>query len=427
MLPFAILLAVVAVLTVEGPLAGAWIDAALRGPVAVGGLVLLAGLAVAGATLIAGHIRGAETKEELALWIRRYDRLQTLHFALWSGYVALLVLGGWTSLVREGWGLGGVPVVDDLVILLPILAPPLLAWAAWHEVELALETRLGPLGRSLPRTRLGYVLEQVRGPIAIALGPLLVLVVTYDAARWWLGDTLMQSYGGLIGAPVVLAAAVALPAWVGQLWDLSPLPPGRLRTRLAERAERMRTPISEIYLWRAEAGVANAAVLGFFPWQRHVLLSEELLARLSDAEVEAVFAHELAHLARGHLWLRLAAVSVPLAIVMAAGQVLTPWLGDGWAALLLPIAALAGAVAATGWTSWWVEFDADDAACRTEDGQPDAARAADLHRALTTLVPNARQRAGGSWLHPSLDARLAALAQLAASAPAPSVEACSSL
>src|SRR5262249_17869653 len=45
----------------------------------------------------------------------------------------------------------------------------------------------------------------------------------------------------------------------------------------------------------------NAAVMGIFPGTRFVLLSDALLAGMSDREIEAVFGHEAGHVRHRHI------------------------------------------------------------------------------------------------------------------------------
>ena len=50
--------------------------------------------------------------------------------------------------------------------------------------------------------------------------------------------------------------------------------------------------------------MANAAVIGLLPGWRYVLLSDRLIETMTDAEIEAVFAHELGHIVHNHMaWL----------------------------------------------------------------------------------------------------------------------------
>ena len=58
---------------------------------------------------------------------------------------------------------------------------------------------------------------------------------------------------------------------------------------------------SQILVWNTDHHVGNAAVMGVLPWLRYVLLSDVLLERMNDQEIEAVFAHELGHVVHRHM------------------------------------------------------------------------------------------------------------------------------
>jgi hypothetical protein len=57
----------------------------------------------------------------------------------------------------------------------------------------------------------------------------------------------------------------------------------------------------------------NGAVIGITPWLRYIVLTDALLESLDEAEVEAVAAHEVAHVRKRHmLWLALAVIGAAL-------------------------------------------------------------------------------------------------------------------
>ena len=54
-------------------------------------------------------------------------------------------------------------------------------------------------------------------------------------------------------------------------------------------------------LWGTHGGVVNAAVLGIVPRMRYILLTDGLIEQLPAEQVEAVMAHEVAHVRRHHM------------------------------------------------------------------------------------------------------------------------------
>jgi hypothetical protein len=57
----------------------------------------------------------------------------------------------------------------------------------------------------------------------------------------------------------------------------------------------------DILLWRTQNNMGNAAVMGVLPRVRYVLLSDLLLERMDDEQIEAVFAHEVGHVIHRHM------------------------------------------------------------------------------------------------------------------------------
>src|SRR5205823_8853048 len=144
--------------------------------------------------------------------------------------------------------------------------------------------------------------------------------------------------------------------------------------------------------------LANAAVVGLWGPLRYMLLSDALVTRLSASEIAAVARHEVAHLRRWHLPLRLALLVLPLACWWAIKahwphvdshvNSLVPWLDLSAAAsmpILVAVAMLLYALLVVGSYSRLLEHDADLDACLTDDGQFDRDAADDFCRALMTL------------------------------------------
>src|SRR3954470_14324940 len=69
------------------------------------------------------------------------SRLETIVIGLWLATVALILLvGQWPRIVRSNWALAELPLVDEIAILLPVIAPLVLIWAAMYRFQGAAET-----------------------------------------------------------------------------------------------------------------------------------------------------------------------------------------------------------------------------------------------------------------------------------------------
>lgn len=105
------------------------------------------------------------------------------------------------------------------------------------------------------------------------------------------------------GAQAVSFVLVFLfsPEVLRRVLQTEPLPAGTLRKRLEAMCERTGMRCRQILLWRTQETMGNAAVMGFVPQVRYVLLSDLLLESMTDEQVEAVFAHEIGHVVHRHM------------------------------------------------------------------------------------------------------------------------------
>jgi STE24 endopeptidase len=82
----------------------------------------------------------------------------------------------------------------------------------------------------------------------------------------------------------------------------------------------------DILLWRTQNHMGNAAVMGILPPVRYILLSDLLLERMDDEQIEAVFAHEVGHVMHRHMaWYVVVIMIFTLALV-SVEQVMPPTL-----------------------------------------------------------------------------------------------------
>jgi Zn-dependent protease with chaperone function len=237
-----------------------------------------------------------------------------------------------------------------------------------------------------------------------------------DALSLWLPDweeTAVAWWGYLVPLVVI---TVAFPWLLSRIWKTAPLPDSALRQRLLALTRQLGIRCRDFRVWQTNNQVLNAAVAGLFPAARFVFVTDGLLTYLRDDELEAIVAHELGHVRRHHLWLRLALVGLPLWIVAHVQawspewvRVMADWratlISDPPVVMHLAVAGFVCAVAAIalGHYSRLLEHDAD--LCVWEMGYG-AAFVTAIDR-LSFLCHDRRHRA--TWLHPSTAARVALL------------------
>ncbi len=211
---------------------------------------------------------------------------------------------------------GDLVLVDELILLAPTLAMLVAGWAMYYPIERRVREAaiIGRLDTGRPiyplLTRGQYVVSQVRHQMALILVPLLLiltwaqLVQRYLPADWRILGHDPEPVLLIAGAGTVFLLA---PLIIRHVWDTAPLPAGELRDRLLAMCARHRVGVRELLLWRTFGGMINAAVMGLVPRLRYILLTDALLEMVRREQVEAVMAHELAHVRRHHMFWLLAA------------------------------------------------------------------------------------------------------------------------
>ncbi len=402
------------------------------GPVAHGALRhALAMCPMAAAPLFAAAISlGAcravrQDTQRAASRLQWFGCLRRVHTALWLATgVGVAYWLDWANLVRFNWRLGNVILLDDLLILVPALLPLVLSWAAFYEVDRARQRPDGESAAAYP-SRVRYLSLHARHYLGLMLAPVLVVLAANDLARWVAPDAGQAELACWVFVPLLVLTLVLFPLLLRAVWHTRPLPEGRLRDRLVKIARKGGVGFRDILVWKTDRFVTNAAVAGLVAPLRYVFISDGLIDRLSDDQIEAVFAHEIGHLRHRHLWLRLAAVAAPLAAWFAV-QNAFPAMGDVIAYPLIAVGIpptiassvllLCGMALAIGVVlarySRLQEHQADlwaAGALRDEDpnGRPESPGVTQMVAALEKLaqiVPGSDRRNG--WFHPSIARRV---------------------
>ena len=240
------------------------------------------------------------------------DRLTTTHhvilwmLAIWL--IVTMVCTQWAPLVRRIWWLSRIPLAADMVILGPFFASAAVAWMILYAAEIRLrqEARVLEGGtEEVPEASLGpYLLDKFRHQVLIVAAPMSVIVLMKFFTNMlkpelhrrhidWIADSILgcTSFVVLLFSPVILRFA----------WSTTPLPDGPLRERFVAICRRIGLKYREILLWRTHGMAVNAAVMGFVPQIRYILVSDALLSTMGDDEIEAVFSHEAGHVRHWHL------------------------------------------------------------------------------------------------------------------------------
>jgi STE24 endopeptidase len=294
----------------------------------------------------------------LAVWSRRvarnidkrgiHKRLQRFNRTVagarvlipgWFG-VAVFFLG-WKSLVT-GW-LAHAPVllsIDSPGLLLGTL-PAFLTWMAlwWAQfpAEQALREQnfLIQVNENLPvhapPSLWTYFLVNLRLQLLFTLAPVLLLIMLHDVLGMALPPVLgrvpfLRQHEVLIEVCISLPSLLFLiafsPEILRRVLDTEQMPDSILRRRLETICHRHRIGFRDILLWKTRYQMGNAAVMGFIPYSRYILLSDLLIETMTDEQIEAVFAHEVGHVMHRHLFWTAAALGALMFAFSGPAQLL---------------------------------------------------------------------------------------------------------
>jgi STE24 endopeptidase len=253
---------------------------------------------LAGVRIARGADRGAWPYLTVRRRLHRRSRgLDAASLGLFG--VALYGLS-WRRAVDEGLGLSGFVLLDELALLLPFLAMQLGMWWGLYPAERAARG-LAPTGRPFPG--LGHhLLMRARQSLGMVLPAALLYVLAYDLAQRYAPGRAASPAWQFAGLATVGAALLVLaPALVRLSWPTRRLPDGPLRARLDTLARRLGFRFTDILVWDTDYTLVNAGVTGALPGFRYVLLTDSLIEALDPYEIEAVFGHEIGHVAHRHL------------------------------------------------------------------------------------------------------------------------------
>jgi STE24 endopeptidase len=126
-----------------------------------------------------------------------------------------------------------------------------------------------------------------------ALGLLAIVALARRAPRsWW-------AWAGAGAAALVVVGSFLYPLVIGPAFNrFESMPAGQLRTELLALADRSGTPVQDVLVADASRRTTrlNAYVAGFGSTRR-IVVYDNLLDRLPDAEIESIVGHELGHVA----------------------------------------------------------------------------------------------------------------------------------
>ncbi len=292
-------------------------------------LVALVALVALPACAKAAAYRGSWKLLQRGLGLAQKLRwLVVIPFAAWS--VTTDGVGAVEALIGSWIGLD-----EALAAAPPLLALLAIAWAEHplHDrMRQAMMVRQldegGPMER--PPTRLETTIARARAMLALPLLPVLLIVCWHETIGTIeaISTNLPEWLARAIDIGGTLAIVSIAPALVVRVLGTRSLTTGQFRERIDDLRRQMGARLSGVRLWASPS--ANAAILGLLPWARYMLITEPLLRGMPSHELDAVVAHELAHVRQHHvLWIVLSMLAMVTALSFAQSAVTTGVAGVG--------------------------------------------------------------------------------------------------
>lgn len=271
------------------------------------------------------------------VWERVCGRVSSCHTAVWlAASIATIYAFRWHDVVRSEWGFDRFLLVDEILILLPVLFSLLASWAVFYDLnpvdktvdessQACADAAKNKLASVSDKTRQGWLVSTGRREfvsirfrlyVLVLMVPLLLAVAVNDsiALLFQLGP-LAASVCILVGGLAVLAL---LPTLAGLPWKLTSASDdldGMVRQELAG----FNLGGLRVRKWDTGNQIINAAAVGMLPWFRQLWISDRLIGAFPEGELKAIVRHEAAHLQLSHAAIRSGLLLLPVTTVSMVG------------------------------------------------------------------------------------------------------------
>lgn len=250
-------------------------------------------------SLVADMPTTANDSPEAKRYNRIRRRLEIGDLALGLAFLVLLLLTGWSAMLRD-WAYHGAfqnyTLAVFLYVFMLMLAAKLLGIGLdYYGLRLERRYKL-----SAQKTR-AWLWDEVKSflvglVLAAIVAELLFFAMRQFPEHWWL--IAWASFLALFVVAAQVAPLVLFPIF----YKFEPLENEDLKQRLVRLSESAGTRVRGIYKWHLseKSRKANAALTGLGATRR-IILADTLLDNYSPDEIEAVLAHELGHHVHRHI------------------------------------------------------------------------------------------------------------------------------
>jgi Zn-dependent protease with chaperone function len=291
-----------------------------------------------------------------------------------------------------------------LVLLCPGIAITASAWLCEHRYGVA----MGYAERKGIAAVAKDLAQSLVASGAWIVFPVLLILIGTDLFRWsgWFDErssAMVTSFLAIVCIPLVL------PFVICRVWHTIPIVDTKHAwiMSLLKHVGTKRLPVRH---WDTGMSSYNAVVAGFLPGLRSLIVTDRLLDELPRRELTMVLLHEIAHVRRWHVWLRVLAMGPSWIVGVGVSSLLPESPMNGVVTSLIALAVTLVTLRAVAHAT---EYDADRLACEMAMRLPaefspphDAQEAVDLFAKALKWVTRYEQKPDRpSWLHPSVNAR----------------------
>ena len=240
------------------------------------------------------------------------------------------------------------------------------------------------------------------------LVPVLGILLATDLLRAFtsLDETTAAS---IVGGGSLLAVPVLLPFLMRSVWKTRPLD----RVDFAwviELLQATELPGLSTRVWDTGMKSQNAVVVGFLPRMRFLIVTDKLLRDMPRQLLGMVILHEIAHVRRHHVWIRVMLMIPSWLVAAGVCAAFGPSLGVTMASNVI---AIVTTLLTLRWIAHSTEYDADRWACEASTRMPavlnpprtNEAAAERFCEALRFVTRHDSRPDRTSWLHPSVESR----------------------
>ncbi|MGB2755582.1 MAG: M48 family metallopeptidase [Phycisphaerae bacterium] len=305
--------------------------------------------------------RGAIEADEQRFFLRVGRVAKAYRLVVLLAYGIMLGALNWPALVAHLAGDKRM-FLGFLLMAAPFLVLLVLSWTALYWADRRLRAfmfaRAGVVMAGAAWTLPRYLVFLLRQYLLVVFVPLAALLAVHDLLVRFLGPLDSMPLATILLVGGVVAVAMLAGPWIRLCWRTERLPEGDLRRRLTGLAGRAGVRVGDILVWRTNLSIANGCMVGSIGPLRYILITDALLLALPNEELEAVFAHEVAHVKYHHVLLYMA-----LAIGGMGAMILV---GEAAAVVTHSSVTLSLVTAAFLVAYWWLLFGFISRRCEAE-------------------------------------------------------------